>query len=108
MEKVKEIASKSVDEMVEAGLLDCGAIIYKKIEKIIEDVLEKRTKEVAEFVEGCYKFSDEKKREYKKVYSKAYDKKSVKWKWFDDHAYIVEKLKAPLRWNLQKLYEQVI
>ena len=42
------------------------------------------------------------------LYSKRYGKKSVKWKWFDDHAYIVEKLKAPLRWNLQKLYEQVI
>ena len=42
------------------------------------------------------------------LYSKRYGKKSVKWKWFDDHAYIVERLKAPLRWNLQKLYEQVI
>tara|TARA_Y100001951_G_scaffold91547_1_gene85614 strand:- start:389 stop:892 length:504 start_codon:yes stop_codon:yes gene_type:complete len=42
------------------------------------------------------------------LYSKRYGKKSVKWKWFEDHAYIVERLKAPLRWNLQKLYEQVI
>ena len=44
----------------------------------------------------------------KYLYSKAYGKKSVKWSWFDEHAYIVERLKAPLRWNIQKLYEQVI
>ena len=44
----------------------------------------------------------------KYLYSKAYDKKSVKWKWFDEHAYIVERLKAPLRWNIHKLYEEVI
>ena len=42
------------------------------------------------------------------LYSKAYDKKSVKWKWFEDHAHIVERLKAPLRWNIQKTYEEVI
>ena len=42
------------------------------------------------------------------LYSKAYDKKSVKWQWFEDHAYKVERLKAPLRWNIQKLYEEVI
>ena len=44
----------------------------------------------------------------KYLYSKAYDKKSVKWSWFEEHAYIVERLKAPLRWNIQKLYEEVI
>ena len=44
----------------------------------------------------------------KYLYSKAYDKKSVKWSWFDEHAFIVDRLKAPLRWNIQKLYEQVI
>ena len=44
----------------------------------------------------------------KYLYSKAYDKKSVKWAWFEEHAYIVERLKAPLRWNIQKLYEKVI
>ena len=44
----------------------------------------------------------------KYLYSKAYGKKSVKWSWFDEHAYIVERLKAPLRWNIQKLYEEVI
>ena len=44
----------------------------------------------------------------KYLYSKAYDKKSVKWSWFDEHAYIVERLKAPLRWNLQKLYEEAL
>ena len=42
------------------------------------------------------------------LYSKAYDKKSVKWAWFDEHAYIVERLKAPLRWNLHKLYEEAL
>ena len=44
----------------------------------------------------------------KYLYSKAYDKKSVKWQWFEEHAYIVERLKAPLRWNLQKLYEEAL
>jgi|TARA_X000001382_G_C3126003_1_gene164758 recombination protein U len=44
----------------------------------------------------------------KYLYSKAFDKKSVKWSWFDKHAYIVDRLKAPLRWNLQKLYEENI
>jgi len=44
----------------------------------------------------------------KYLYSKALDKKSVKWSWFEKHAYIVDRLKAPLRWNLQKLYEETI
>ena len=44
----------------------------------------------------------------KYLYSKAYDKKSVKWKWFEDHAFQVERLKAPLRWNLQQLYEEAL
>tara|TARA_R100001244_G_scaffold10028_1_gene12045 strand:+ start:4864 stop:5370 length:507 start_codon:yes stop_codon:yes gene_type:complete len=44
----------------------------------------------------------------KYLYSKAFDKKSVKWSWFEKHAYIVDRLKAPLRWNLQKLYEETI
>ncbi len=44
----------------------------------------------------------------KYLYSKTYDKKSVKWTWFEEHAYKVERLKAPLRWNLQKLYEEAI
>ena len=44
----------------------------------------------------------------KYLYSKAYNKKSVKWKWFDEHCLQVDRLKAPLRWNLQKLYEQSI
>jgi len=42
------------------------------------------------------------------LYSKSYDKKSVKWQWFEEHAFIVERLKAPLRWNLQKLYEEAL
>ena len=44
----------------------------------------------------------------KYLYSKAYDRKSVKWSWIDEHAVEVERLKAPLRWNLQKLYEEEI
>jgi|TARA_R110002020_G_scaffold38791_4_gene116209 recombination protein U len=44
----------------------------------------------------------------KYLYSKAYDKKSVKWAWFEEHAIKVERLKAPLRWNLQQLYEKLI
>jgi len=42
------------------------------------------------------------------LYSKAFKNKSVKWSWFDKHAIQVERLKAPLRWNLHKLYEEVI
>ena len=42
------------------------------------------------------------------LYSKKYGKKSVKWAWFEKNAKEVERLKAPLRWNLHKLYEQVI
>jgi len=44
----------------------------------------------------------------KYLYSKKITKKSIKWNWFDKHAYTVERLKAPLRWNLQKLFEEVI
>jgi len=44
----------------------------------------------------------------KYLYSKAFKRKSVKWSWFDEHAYEVERLKAPLRWNLQALYEKAI
>ena len=44
----------------------------------------------------------------KDLYRNKNNKKSIKWSWFDENAYIVERLKAPLRWNLHKLYEQVI
>ena len=44
----------------------------------------------------------------KYLYSKAYGKKSIKWEWFDKHAVCVDRLKAPLRWNIHKLYEEVI
>ncbi len=44
----------------------------------------------------------------KYLYSKAFKRKSVKWKWFEEHAYKVDRLKAPLRWNLHKLYEEII
>jgi recombination protein U len=44
----------------------------------------------------------------KDLYRNKNNKKSIKWSWFDENAYIVDRLKAPLRWNLQKLYEQAI
>jgi len=44
----------------------------------------------------------------KDLYRNKDNKKSIKWSWFDENAYIVDRLKAPLRWNLHKLYEQVI
>ena len=44
----------------------------------------------------------------KDLYRNKNNKKSIKWSWFEENAYIVERLKAPLRWNLHKLYEQVI
>ena len=44
----------------------------------------------------------------KYLYSKACGKKSMKWAWFDKHAISVERLKAPLRWNIQKMYEEII
>ena len=44
----------------------------------------------------------------KYLYSKAFKRKSAKWEWFEEHAYKVDRLKAPLRWNLHKLYEEII
>ena len=44
----------------------------------------------------------------KYLYSKTFKRKSAKWEWFEEHAYKVDRLKAPLRWNLHKLYEQII
>lgn len=44
----------------------------------------------------------------KDLYRNKDNKKSIKWSWFEENAYLVERLKAPLRWNLHKLYEQVI
>ena len=44
----------------------------------------------------------------KDLYRNKNNKKSIKWSWFEENAYLVERLKAPLRWNLHKLYEQVI
>ena len=41
-------------------------------------------------------------------YSKRWKGKSVKWEWIEKHAIEVERLKAPLRWNLQKVYEEII
>jgi len=53
----------------------------------------------------CYAISPQ---QAQALYSDKNNKKSIKWSWFEENAYIVERLKAPLRWNLQKLYEQVI
>ena len=53
----------------------------------------------------CYAISAQ---QAKDLYSNKSNKKSIKWSWFDENAYIVDRLKAPLRWNLQKLYEQII
>ena len=44
----------------------------------------------------------------KYLYSKRYKHKSVKWGWFDKHAIPIERLKAPLRWNLQQVYERIL
>ena len=41
-------------------------------------------------------------------YSKKWKGKSVKWEWIEKHGISVDRLKAPLRWNLQKLYEKLI
>ena len=41
-------------------------------------------------------------------YSKKWKGKSVKWEWIEKHGIRIERLKAPLRWNLQKLYEEII
>ena len=41
-------------------------------------------------------------------YSKKWKGKSVKWEWIEKHGISVDRLKAPLRWNLRKLYEKLI
>ena len=41
-------------------------------------------------------------------YSKKWKGKSVKWEWIEKHGISVDRLKAPLRWNLRKLYEKII
>ena len=41
-------------------------------------------------------------------YSKKWKGKSVKWSWIEKHGISVDRLKAPLRWNLRKLYEKII
>ena len=53
----------------------------------------------------CYAISAQ---QAKGLYNNKDNMKSIKWSWFEENAYIVDRLKAPLRWNLQKLYEQVI
>ena len=41
-------------------------------------------------------------------YSKRWKRKSVKWSWIEKHGIPIERLKAPLRWNIEKLYERII
>ena len=41
-------------------------------------------------------------------YSKKWKGKSVKWSWIEKHGIEIERLKAPLRWNLQKVYDKII
>ena len=53
----------------------------------------------------CYAISAQ---QAKALYSKKTSKKSIKWSWFEENAYKVERLKAPLRWNLHKLYEEIL
>ena len=35
-------------------------------------------------------------------------RKSVPWKWFDEHAVKVERLAKPIRWNLVKLFTALL
>jgi recombination protein U len=53
----------------------------------------------------CYAISAQ---QAKTLYSKKNSKKSIKWDWFEEHAIQVQRLKAPLRWNLHKLYEEIL
>ena len=41
-------------------------------------------------------------------YSKKWKRRSVNWEWMDKYGIPIERLKAPLRWNLQKVYEKII
>jgi len=41
-------------------------------------------------------------------YSKKWKGKSVKWSWIEKHGIKLERLKAPLRWNLQKVYDKMV
>ena len=36
------------------------------------------------------------------------DGKSIKWSWFEDNAIELIRLKNPVRWNLNKLFEEAI
>ena len=41
-------------------------------------------------------------------YSKRWKRRSVNWEWMDKYGIPIERLKAPLRWNLQKVYDKII
>ena len=41
-------------------------------------------------------------------YSKKWKRRSVNWEWMDKYGIPIERLKAPLRWNLQKVYDKII
>ena len=53
----------------------------------------------------CYAITAE---QAQTLYSNKRNKKSIKWSWFEENALSVDRLKAPLRWNLHKLYEKII
>ena len=40
-------------------------------------------------------------------YSKKWTAKSVKWAWIEKHGKPIQRMKAPLRWNIEKLYETI-
>lgn len=42
---------------------------------------------------------------YKK---KGVTRKSVPWKWFEENAFELERLKNPLRWNVKPLFEEYV
>jgi len=41
-------------------------------------------------------------------YSKKWKGKSVKWEWIEKHGIKMDRLKAPLRWNLRKVFDKII
>ena len=41
-------------------------------------------------------------------YSKKWKRRSVNWEWMDKYGIPIERLKAPLRWNIQKVYDKII
>ncbi len=50
MKIISEKAKEAVDKMVEEGL-DCGAVMHKKIEKIVEEVLRQHEEDVVDYID---------------------------------------------------------